>query len=309
MGQKHTITTIPLPDDYEGSVKATLIRLQAANNSSTAILYIHGYLDYYFQYHMGEYFAEQGHNFYALDLRKYGRSWMEHQHFNYCRNMEEYFPEIDRAIDIILSEGNNNITLIGHSTGGLLCSIYCAKGNRRAFINRLILNSPFLEFNTSWFNREIAIPVAENLSLLFPYGKTKNMLSPNYFQSVHSSAHGEWNFDVRFKPAEAPPLYFAWLRAVRLAQQEVKRGLKLPIPILVMFSDKSSWHKGWHEEAKVSDTILNVKHILKYGATLGNNVTLEEITDGLHDLILSKQEVREKVLTIMDYFIEKSFKA
>lgn len=305
---EHTILTIPLPDDYEGSVKATLIRLQATSSSSSAILYIHGYLDYYFQYHMGEYFAGQGRNFYALDLRKYGRSWMKHQHFNYCRHMEEYFPEIDRAIDIILAEGNNDITLIGHSTGGLLCSIYCAKGKRRAFVNRLILNSPFLEFNTGWFNRDIAIPVAENLSLLFPYGKTKNLISPNYFLSLHSSAHGEWDFDTELKPAVAPPLYFAWLRAVKLAQQEVKKGLNIPIPILVMFSDKSSWHKGWHEEAKVSDTILNVKHILKYGATLGNNVTLEEISDGLHDLILSRQEVRERVLTIMHYFIEKSFK-
>ena len=64
------------------------------------MLYVHGYLDYYFQYHMGRHFAGHGRNFYALDLRKYGRSWMPHQHFNYCRRMEEYFPEMDAAIDV-----------------------------------------------------------------------------------------------------------------------------------------------------------------------------------------------------------------
>lgn len=305
---RHIISTIELPDDYEGKTKATLIRLPAERHSSSAVIYIHGYLDYYFQYHMGEYFARQGRNFYAIDLRKYGRSWMEHQHFNYTRRMEEYFPEIDATVDFAIAEGNTDITLIGHSTGGLLSALYCAKGNRRAFINRLILNSPFLEFNVGWLVRNIAIPVAGSVSLVLPYATTPNILSPNYFKSVHSSQYGEWDFDKELKPENAPPIYLAWLRAVRLAQKEVKRGLNLPIPVLVMFSDKSTYHKKWNEEAMVSDTILNVEHIMKYGAHLGDNVTLEEIADGLHDLVLSRSDIREKVLTSMEYFIEKTAK-
>lgn len=303
---EHKIRTIQLPDDYEGSAKATLISQAASEHTTSAVLYIHGYLDYYFQYHMGEYFAEQGHNFYAVDLRKYGRSLMEHQHFNYCRRMEEYFPDIDAAIDIILSEGNTDLTLIGHSTGGLLCSLYCNKGSRHGFVNRLILNSPFLEFNTTPLVRDIVIPAAAALSLLFPYAKYRNILSPNYFRSTHNSMNGEWGFDTTLKPAKLPPLYFAWIRAVTLAQKEVREGLHIAVPILVMFSSKSSWHKEWDEEAMVSDTILNVSHIRKYGAMLGDNVRLEEITDGMHDLTLSRGDVREKVFTIMQYFIEKT---
>ena len=176
--------------------------------------------------------------------------------------MEEYFPEMDAAIDVILADGNTDITLIGHSTGGLLSALYCAEGARRGFINRLILNSPFLEFNTGWFVRRAVIPVAGALSLLFPYAKVRNVLSPNYFKSVHASRYGEWEFDTRWKPEQAPPLYLAWLRAVRLAQRSVHRGLGLPIPVLVMFSDRSTYHKRWHEEALASDTILNVGHII-----------------------------------------------
>lgn len=303
---EHNIRTIELPDDYEGSVKATLISLPALARSTSAVLYIHGYLDYYFQYHMGEYFAAHGNNFYAVDLRKYGRSWMKHQHFNYCRRMEEYFPEIDSAIDIILAEGNKEITLIGHSTGGLLCSLYCAKGSRRGNINRMILNSPFLEFNVSPIVRKTVIPVAATISTLFPYAKSRNILSANYFRSLHVSEYGEWDFDTTLKPAKLPPLYFAWLRAVRLAQNEIHRGLHIPIPILVMFSGKSTWHKKWNTEAMESDTILNIQHISKYGAMLGDNVTLEQIDGGLHDLILSRPDIRTKVLTIMQYFIEKT---
>ena len=251
----HETRVVKLPDDYEGPVTATVVSLRAEPPSASAVLYVHGYLDYYFQYHMGRHFAGHGRNFYALDLRKYGRSWMPHQHFNYCRRMEEYFPEMDAAIDVILADGNTDITLIGHSTGGLLSALYCAEGARRGFINRLILNSPFLEFNTGWFVRRAVIPVAGALSLLFPYAKVRNVLSPNYFKSVHASRYGEWEFDTRWKPEQAPPLYLAWLRAVRLAQRSVHRGLGLPIPVLVMFSDRSTYHKRWHEEASMQSVI------------------------------------------------------
>ena len=280
----HETRVVKLPDDYEGPVTATVVSLRAEPPSASAVLYVHGYLDYYFQYHMGRHFAGHGRNFYAVDQR-------------------------NAAINVILADGNTDITLIGHSTGGLLSALYCAEGARRGFINRLILNSPFLEFNTGWFVRRAVIPVAGALSLLFPYAKVRNVLSPNYFKSVHASRYGEWEFDTRWKPEQAPPLYLAWLRAVRLAQRSVHRGLGLPIPVLVMFSDRSTYHKRWHEEALASDTILNVGHIARYGAKLGDNVTLEEIPGGLHDLVLSQPDVREKVLTAMEYFIGKTQKA
>lgn len=301
--QDHIVTTIALPDDYEGKVKATLLKLPATKKSASAILYVHGYLDYYFQYHMAEYFAARGKNFYALDLRKYGRSYMPHQHFNYARRMEEYYPDLDSAMDIVISQGNTDITLMGHSTGGLLAALYCAEGGRRQFVDRLILNSPFLEFNVNGFTRNIALPVAGAVGAVFPYSHIGNVLSPNYFKSVHSSQKGEWDFDTRLKPENNPPLYLAWLRGVRKAHGKVKKGLHIPIPVLVMFSGKSTYHKGWHEEARISDTILNVKQIMKWGAELGDNVTLEEVTDGLHDLALSRKDVREKVFASMDYFM------
>lgn len=304
----YRITVFDLPDDYEGTVRATLLNLPAERPATSAVLYLHGYLDYYFQHHMGQFFARHGHNFYALDLRKYGRSWMPHQHFNYCRSLTEYYPEIDRAIDRILADGNCDITLIGHSTGGLLASLYCAEGNRRAFVNRLILNSPFLEFNAGWLTSRVVIPIASAIGHHWPYASVRNVLPPNYFDSVHESRHGEWQFDASWKPAQLPPLWLAWVRAVRLAQRKVKRGLGLAIPVLVMFSDKSSWHRKWHDEAMTSDTILDVWHIRHYGARLGNNVTLSEIRDGMHDLVLSRADVRAGVLTRMEYFIERTSK-
>lgn len=69
-----TETILPMPDDYEGKVIATLLRADSTAPSDRAVLYLHGYIDYFFQTHMAERFAGEEWNFYALDLRKYGRS-------------------------------------------------------------------------------------------------------------------------------------------------------------------------------------------------------------------------------------------
>lgn len=55
-----------------------------------------------------------------------------------------------------------------------------------------------------------------------------------------------------------------------------------------------------------TDTLLAVWHIRHYAAQLGSNVTLAEIRGGLHDLVLSRSDVREEALTRMEYFIEKT---
>ncbi len=146
-----SIFRIPLPDDYEGSVAATLVRFAAGRAPSRAVLYLHGYVDYFFQTHMARWFVARGWSFYALDLRKYGRSLEAGQTPYYCRDLHEYYPEIDRSIERMRQDRIERIVLMGHSTGGLLASLYASDGRRRADIERLILNScgPMLIRKTS----------------------------------------------------------------------------------------------------------------------------------------------------------------
>lgn len=297
---------IDLPSDYQGKVCATIISSPSDKASQRAVLYLHGYIDYFFQDHMAEAFNRAGVNFYAIDLRGYGRSIQPGQRPYYCRSTDEYFPEIDAALELMQSEGNSDITLLGHSTGGLIASIYCASGRQRAAVTRLILNSPFFEFNTSWFKRRIAIPLSGIISLMLPYAHKRNELSPHYFTSVHRSERGEWDFDARLKPKDGVPLYFAWLRAIQHAQQRVHRGLGLQLPVLVLHSAHSWWGKSWDEGASSADAVLNVEHISHYARTLGSNVRVESIEGGLHDLILSRLEIREHVLARMIRFVEQT---
>lgn len=297
-----SVEILHLPDDYEGPVQAVLSGFSGDRPAGKAVLYLHGYIDYFFQTHMARTFVEAGWDFYALDLRKYGRSLLPHQRAFYCRDLREYFPEIDLSIERICAQGNKTLVLVGHSTGGLIASLYAAQGAQRKRIDALVLNSPFFEFNTGCFKRRIAIPLVGLLSRLLPYAHKRNELSPHYFTSVHHSEKGEWDFDTRLKPKDGVPLYFAWLRAIRRGQKRLKRGLDLHIPVLVLHSARSAWGKRWNEQFTRSDTVLNVDDIRRYAARLGDRVTDIAIEGGLHDLTLSTGEVRRKVFdTILSW--------
>ena len=293
------------PDDYEGPVRATLIGFSAERSSRKALLYLHGYVDYFFQTHMAQAFVAGGWDFFAVDLRKYGRSILPHQHPYYCRDLQEYFPDIDRSIDWMTAHGYEQIVLLGHSTGGLIASLYAAAGARRERIEALVLNSPFFEFNAGWFKRRVAIPLVGCIGRLFPYAHKRNELSPHYFASVHRSEKGEWNFDTRWKPKEGVPLYFAWLRAIRRGQRRLHRGLGLTLPVLVLHSARSAGGKVWCTQFTDSDIVLQVDHIRRYALRLGDRVTDVAIEGGLHDLTLSAQPIRQQVFDTILFWLSQ----
>src|SRR5512134_4183734 len=121
------------PDDYDGAVVATLVRLPVADAPRGAVLYVHGFIDYFFQRHLAERFAMEGYAFHALDLRKHGRSLRPHQHPNFCKNLAEYYPDISRSIDVI----GERVLLAGHSTGGLITALYAQEGPHRDQVRAL----------------------------------------------------------------------------------------------------------------------------------------------------------------------------
>lgn len=101
LGTTYQQQTICMPDDYEGKTVSTLVRKAEPQTGRRAILYIHGYNDYFFQAQLGDSVVAHEYNFYALDLRKYGRSLLPNQDAFYCRSLDEYFADIDTAIALI----------------------------------------------------------------------------------------------------------------------------------------------------------------------------------------------------------------
>ncbi len=303
--EKFNYHTINLKSDYEGKTIATLISSKSNTDNSIPVLYIHGFIDYFFHPHLAEEFHQHGYDFYALELRKYGHSLQPHQHPNYCKSSEEYFEEISITIRSIYDKSQKKIVLMGHSTGGLITSLYMNKGKERELVCGLILNSPFLELNMPLAVRMVAPAFAKIASTFYPFSKLNNAISPVYGQSVHKNYFGDWDFNLKWKPINGFPAFFAWLVAIVDAQKQLKQNAAIKVPILVLFSSHSLLLKKYTPEAQTADIVLNVKHIQKIGKKLGSNVVLKEIKNGMHDLFLSKKDARNVAfIALFDWMSE-----
>jgi alpha-beta hydrolase superfamily lysophospholipase len=297
LGDRFVHTKMRFPPDYDGEVTATLVRNEPlVPRARGALLYLHGFIDYFFQSHVADAFNQAGYNFYALDLRKYGRSMAEATHPNFCKDFEEYLPEITSAIDIITTvEHHAAVILNAHSTGALAAVLYAKIGNRRDQIASVILNSPFLELPQG----AALSHIGALLGLLRPFGRIKNPVNPWYGKSLHVDYQGEWQFNKTLKPLDGFDAFYGWLRAVVQAQDRVKQGLDLEQPVLVMHSDRSEKGSEWSESFHRADLVLDVEDIKRLSSKLGQRVECKEIAGGKHDLVLSREDARTECLRMM----------
>ena len=297
LGAGYEQMTLNFPDDYEGKVTATLVRKKAAQKTRKAVLYIHGFIDYFFQTEMAEQFNQHDYDFYALDLRKYGRSHLPHQKFYNVRNLNEYDAEISQALDIIAHEGHDCVLLAGHSTGGLTTTLYVAHNPEHPLIKALWLNSPFYDFNMPTWKKKLALPKLSVLGKYCPNLKFPSELNKFYVQSLHSAFHGEWNFNLNWKKKSYPLVHLSFVHAIFEAQKELQQAVRISVPTLVMHSHQTTSPKKWNKDAQTSDIILDIKDIERCANKLPGDVNVMTIKDGLHDLVLSAPTVRQHVYT------------
>lgn len=295
LGEGYEQTTLNFPDDYEGKVTATLIRKKASQSTNKAVLYIHGFIDYFFQTEMAEQFNQHGFDFYALDLRKYGRSILPHQKYYNIREIAEYDVEITRALEIIGAEGHDSVLLCGHSTGGLTTTLYVAHHPNHPLIKALWVNSPFYDFNMNPIKRAVGVPSLSRLAQKFPNLQFPSELNKWYAASLHKDLKGEWDFNLDWKKSSYPKVRISFIRAIYEAQKEIHQGVRVDVPVLVMHSHQTKSPRKWGKDAQSSDVILDVKDIQKYAKKIQGDVTIREIPNGLHDLVLSEKTVREGV--------------
>lgn len=295
------------PDDYEGVVVCTLIGREDSADEKEAVLYVHGFNDYFFQEGLAEFFEGHGKAFYALDLRKYGRSYRTHQGFNDVRDLKEYDADIFWALDFIKRRGHAYQLLMGHSTGGLVLSYFIGR-NPLDTVRGLILNSPFFDFNfPHWFKASL-LPIANVLASAFPKLRVPSGLPPFYGYSLHCDHFGEWQYNTAWKPHRVPPVRLSFVRAIHLAQQELRKAWRISCPCLVVHSDKSVLASRWDDGLLESDGVLNVDDIRKGAMLLEGNVSCVSIPGGMHDLVLSKTEVRSMVYAEMKAWMEDKLK-
>lgn len=299
--------TLTFPNDYEGKVTATLVAKKSGNATDKAVLFIHGFNDYFFQHAMADSFIRHGIDFYALDLRKYGRSYLPHQKFNNVRRLQEYDAEILSAMHIIEMEKHSKVLLAGHSTGGLIATGFVAR-NPGTIVKAVFLNSPFFDFNMGLLADKMGVPILSGLGAIFPNMKIPGGFSNLYGQSLYYKDKGEWQYNLNWKPHIAPKVNLGFVRAIHRAQKLVKKGFVTNVPFLVMHSARSTKPGSWNKDVSSTDVILDVKDISKYADCIHGPITKISVNRAIHDLVLSGESVRKEVYRLLFEWLGKNFK-
>ena len=293
--------TLPLAPDAEGDVVATLVRRRRAGADDPAapephldVLYVHGWSDYFFQTELADFWEAHGARFHALDLRKYGRSLRAGQTPGYVTDLATYDEDLEAALDAIghgvRRRSRRRLVLMGHSTGGLTLSLWTARHPGRA--SALVLNSPWLEFQTSEVGRLLLEPVIGARARLTPTRPLPNVDLGFYTRSVSKDFGGEWTYDLRWRPQHGFRTTPAWLSAVFHGQEAVARGLGIGVPVLVLLSARSTLVPRWVPEMTHTDTAIDVEGVARRAVQLGDLVTVARLDGALHDVVLSARPVR-----------------
>nr|NLD41348.1 alpha/beta hydrolase [Actinomycetales bacterium] len=310
--------TLPLLDDDEGPVVATLVRYVPADDPEAfpetptaptfVALWLHGWNDYFHQRELARVVARLGGTFYGLDLRKYGRSLREWQTHGYITSLSTYDEDIHAALAIIRQETGlgTDLVLMGHSTGGLTAALWAHR--HPGALRALVLDAPWLDLQGSTIFRALGTQLVETLSRISPttalplpetgiYGRILQGWTEDDGERPEGSEgdpfYDGWNTDPRWRTQPSFPIRPGWLAAVRAGHARVGEGLQVTCPVLVLTSAATNFSPKWLPELRGVDTVLDIEQIAERSLRLGPLVTLARFEGAIHDVFLSRRDVRE----------------
>ena len=307
--RQHTLALGTDPDG-EGELFATLVRTTDSIPSSSVVLAVHGYTDYFFNTELADHFTARGWRFYGLDSRRCGRSWREGQTPHFTTDLTHYDRELEGALAIIGAENPAARVLVyGHSTGGLVVSLWLdrvrSRGDTAALkIAGLVLNSPFLDLNGPAILRTRATSTAIGAaSRVRATRVVRGAGSGGYGLTLHRAYHGEFDYNLTWKPIGGFPITVGWIHAIRRGQARLHRGLDVGVPNLVLRSDHSVAETAETQLLQRGDAVLDVAHIARWAGCLGNRTTSVPVVDAKHDVFLSLSEPRAAAYAELDRWL------
>ena len=312
LGEGYEQQVLELGDDPDGEdqIVGTLVRREAPSNPIGAVLYVHGFTDYFFHTALADFYTERGFAFFALDLRKCGRSRRPGQTPHYVSDLTFYDEELTRALAAVRHEtGDASVLLSAHSTGGLVLPLWLHRlnvgtgGSRGAGVSGLVLNSPWFDLQGQAWRRTWGTQLFRVMAKIRPFGELKLPHSDAYGSSLHSSAQGAWDYDLEWKPIGGFPVTYGWINAIRRGHARLHRGLDIGVPSLVLRSARSRSAATWSPEMDELDAVLDTRQIARWAGCLGDEVTVVPITGARHDVFLSNDEPRAEVYRVLDRWL------
>ncbi|ORX15792.1 alpha/beta hydrolase [Mycobacterium szulgai] len=310
--------TIPLglDPDGEGEIAATLIRRGDTTGADHAVLAVHGYTDYFFHTEVADHFAGRGFSFYALDLRKCGRSRQPGHSPHFTTDLAYYDAELERALSVIAEQNPSARVLVyGHSAGGLIVSLWLNRLRQRgatadAGVAGLVLNSPFLDLQGPAIVRMgVTSATIAALSRLRSKGVLRAPAEGGYGTSLHRDYGGEFDYNLQWKPVGGFPITFGWLHAVRRGQARLHRGLDVGVPSLILRSDHTVRESTNPAAMQRGDAVLDVSQIARWAGCIGNRSTIVPVADAKHDVFLSLPQPRQIAFRHLDQWLDDYFRA
>ncbi|WP_246833531.1 alpha/beta hydrolase [Williamsia sp. 1138] len=311
--------------DGEGQITATLVRHEQGAAATAAVLYVHGFTDYFFQRPLAEFFAQRGYAFYALDLRKCGRSQRPGQTPHHITDLAMYDAELGlAAAEINAATGGRPLLVAAHSTGGLITTLWLDRLRRgldrlRRGLDRLhrdpgaagptglVLNSPWFDLQGAPILRSAGTTVVNSVARVRPLATIPRKIAGAYGESLHNSVHGEWEYDLNYKPLHGYPVTFGFLSAVRRGHATLHRGLDIGVPSLVLHSDATTLEgpaaDGRTPHIDTADGVLDTRQIARWTGCLGNRVSAVPVPGARHDVFLSRQGARDTAYTELDNWL------
>ncbi|WP_216901487.1 alpha/beta hydrolase [Nocardia alni] len=307
LGDGYEQRRIPLGSDPdgEGEVEAALVRYTGETTGHAAVLYVHGYTDYFFQQHLAEHMAAQGYRFYALDLRKCGRARRDGQTPHYVSDLALYDAELDESLRIVREETGLPVLVMGHSTGGLVTPLWLDRLHARGGdgVSGLVLNSPWFDLQGPSYYRTIGTPIIDGVGRVRAMTRLPGSGASAYGDSLHSSVSGEWDYNLDWKPRTGFPIHLGWLRAIRHGHARLQRGLDIGVPALVLRSKTTKFMRKYGPAADVSDLVLDVRQIQRWSGCLGDRTNVVPIEGARHDVFLSSAPVLKQAFAELDSWL------
>lgn len=314
LGDEFEQLTLPLGEDSEGEIVATLVRAlpdaapwwrfgrDPRPLADVDVLYVHGWSDYFFQKRLARFWTSRGARFFALDLRKYGRSLRQGQTPGFITDLAEYDADIEAALAARGDTAGRRLVLFGHSTGGLILSLWASRHPRQ--IDALILNSPWLEFQLGAARAAIA-PVVGLQARLWPMDAAPQVDLGFYSRAQKEVADPDdpMESDPAWRPEQSMLVHAAWLHAILQGHGRVSEGLGIVTPVCVLLSARTARPTRWSDELTRADSVLVVDDIARAALRLGSSVTVERIDGALHDVFLSERVARADAYGRLDRWV------
>lgn len=271
---------------------------------------MHGFTDYFFNTELVDRFARHGYRLYGLDLHKCGRSWREGQTPHFTTDLARYDRDLELALAVMAAENPAaDVVVYGHSTGGLVVSLWLDRVRTRGHtamlgLTGLVLNSPFLDLNGPALLRTRA--TAGALGAASRVRKTRVVRAAGkggYGLTLHRDYHGEFDYNLTWKPIGGFPITVGWIHAIRRGQARLHRGLDVGVPNLILRSDHSIAETAGTETMQRGDAVLDVDHIAKWAGCIGNRQSIVPVADAKHDVFLSLPGPREAAYRELDRWL------